>query len=154
MSQPAAKQVLELFLLSIEEIGIESTALALRQNLDRNAWLSHPDGLFVLRIVAQTFQIPVEEIRSGVTRKNDRRDAIGFCAFLLLKEFNYSVEQIGWMLNRSPWIVYKHALVVKKLRQDQEADRKYLNWKKLFCSKIEKYKKTKSLNNVSHELNT
>lgn len=132
---------------------MERTATALQQNLDRNAWLRHADGLFVLQIVAQTFQIPVDEIRSGVTRKNERRDAIGFCAYLLNKEFGYSVEQIGWMLNRSPWIVYKYAGLVKKLKADRAADRKYINWKKLFCGKIEKYKKSKSLNIRSHDFN-
>jgi len=147
---PDAKNAFDLFLLSVQEVGLKDTATVLRHNLDKNAWRSHPDAIFVLQMVAQTFQIPVEEIRSGVTRKNDRRDAIGFCAFILHDRLGHPIEQTAWMLNRSAWICYKYAMLITKLNPEKPADRKYLKWRKLFDAKVEDYKKRQPQKLLSH----
>lgn len=138
-------------LLSIERMGVHKTAEALQQHMERVTWVSNPDALFILDMVSVVFKIPAEEIRRGVTRKNERRDAIGFCAYYLNTHLGYSIGQVSWMLMRSEDICYKYAALIRKLNANRTADKKYLQWRKLFDSKVEKYKLSLGQKTTAHE---
>jgi hypothetical protein len=133
MSNPStARSVLDDFITSVDEIGLARTAAAIRSELDRHRQQNGDDARFVVAMVGKTFKIPVQEILHGVTRKNERKHAIGFCVYYLHHELQYEMDIVMGMLNKSKWICYKYSKLVHKLSPENQADKKYLHYKKLF----------------------
>lgn len=131
---------LDEFLLSVEELGAESTRFLLSNYRKDHALRHDTDARFVISMIATMFRIPEKEITQGVHRNNERRDAIGFCVYYLWRVLEHDIKQVELMLSRSRWVCYKHVKRIENLNPETPLDKKYLSWMKKFDKQISKRK--------------
>lgn len=138
---PVAR-LFELFLLSIDKIGIKNTNKALRVEIKKYQSLFNSDALFIASAVAEIFEIPVEEIFYGTGRKNDRRYAVGMCAYYLHYIYEYDMEEVCYALRKdNEWAVYKYSQTIKNLNPAHASDRRYIEFKKLMDIRVTGHRK-------------
>jgi uncharacterized membrane protein YkgB len=67
----------------------------------------------------------------GLGRKNERRIAIGLCAYYLhyAEWFNVEIEKVTEFLNKSVVLCYKYSRQVCKLNPAHSSDQKYIKIK-------------------------
>ena len=135
-----------MFILCIDRMGLRHTTRVLEKQVDTHRLQNNPDADFVLKMVSRTFKVPVEEIRIGVTRKNERIYAIGFCAYYLHCRFGYGMKQVGTLLRKTEWTCYKYANLIQDLDPKSARDKHYVAWRKLFDKKVQEFLKSKEKN--------
>ncbi len=122
---------------SVATIGIDQTIEGLRNHHSNFAPLS-ADAKFVVDMVAKRFKIPSKEIFQGFYRKNERRDAIGFCVFYLNQRLKYDMHEVSAILKRNISVCYKCARRIKKLDPAKNVDAKYIRYLNDFDQQVSK----------------
>jgi hypothetical protein len=117
----------EAVIRSVADIGIDQTTEGLRNHHSNFAPLT-ADAKFVIHMVAKRFKIPEKEIFQGFYRKNERRDAIGFCVYYLNNQLKYDMREVAIILKRNISVCYKCARRIKKLDGNKVVDAKYMRY--------------------------
>ena len=118
-----------LFIEAIDTIGAEPVATALKAAMSGDVCFDNPLVELVVTTVARKTEIPVCEIINGSGRRNDRRFAIGFCAFYLKDIYHFTPEQIETYLKKDISICSKYAKAVRTLSPKLITDKKYIEYK-------------------------
>lgn len=131
----------------IDKIGYSKTLDSLQKAQFEKIKFSDKRAEFVVKLVAEKTKVPPFEIMYGLGRKNDRRVAIGLCAYYLHypEWFNIDIELVTQFLNKSPVLCYKYSRQVCKLNPAHSSDKKYIQIKddcdKEIRKEIKKFKK-------------
>lgn len=79
----------------------------------------------VVCAVATEFNITTYEVIFGTQRSNERRLAVGFCAYYLINSFGYDVKVVKDKLKKEKTVIYRMVGMVKKLNSKHAALQKY-----------------------------
>lgn len=124
-------RLLDLLFLCSKEIGILKTRKVLQGEIKKNQSLTNSDALFIVSAISEELNISEQEIYNGTGRKNDRRYAIGFCAYYLHYVYHYDMQEVQFMLRqKNEWVIYKYSLVIKELNPKHTSDQRYIDIKK------------------------
>lgn len=143
-------RLIEVFLLSIDKIGIQKTNKALKGEIKKNQSLNNSDATFIVSAVAAIMKITEEEIYGGTGRKNERVYAIGFCAYYLHYVYEYDMEEVQYMLRqKNEWVIYKYSLLIKELNPEHSSDKPFIQIKTLLDQRVKEHRKPrkKKVNN-------
>lgn len=117
-------------------IGTEMTIKILRSVRDQNRFTDANIG-FVVKLVADTFGVDINEILFGIGRKNERIYAIGFCTYYLKDHFQIPIEIIKDQLNKnSIQVCYYYYRMIVGLDSKIHSHRKYIDMKSDFDKQI------------------
>lgn len=151
-SRTGGGRLLDVFLLAVDELGIQKTNKALRVEIKKKKSLTNSDAFFIVSAVAELLEISVEEIYRGTGRKNDRRYAIGFCAYYLHYIFKYPMDEVCYMLRKqNEWTVYKYSLSIKCLNPNHASDQPYIEIKELLDKRVQEHKKQRNKKKSTNE---
>ncbi len=125
----------------IEQYGIDGAVKRLNASLSQEVKFDNDDVELVLVTISEKLNIPVAEIIFGNGRKNERKYAIGFCAFYLRNHFHYPTEQIIAFLKKDESICHKYTRLISQLNPHHSHDKKYCELKKEFDTLLPKKSK-------------
>lgn len=127
---PAQPDVFNQLLRTVEAIGNERTFELLKDAEFQEVVIDNEDAKFVIENVGDAFDIPISEIIYGYGRKNERKYAIGFCAFYLHYGYGYNMEKdIQYFLKKDLTLCHKYSKLITKLNPKHVHDRKYIEIK-------------------------
>lgn len=127
---PAQPDVFNQLLRTVEAIGNERTFEILKEAEFQEIKFDNDDAEFVTTKVATAFGIPLHEIIYGFGRKNERKYAIGFCAYYLHYNFGYNMEKdIQYLLKKDLTLCHKYCKLITKLNPRHVHDKKYMDIK-------------------------
>lgn len=116
----------------VDAIGYEKTLDVLNQAQFQEIKFDNKIVEKVVTLVAKKTGVTVYEILFGSGRKNERKYAIGFCAYYLHSSefFNIEMVEVGALLMRIENSCYKYAKMVTRLKPGYVSDKKFLEIKK------------------------
>lgn len=127
---PAQPDVFNQLLRTVEAIGNERTYEILKEAEFQEIKFDNQDAEFVTTKVAAAFGIPLHEIIYGYGRKNERKYAIGFCAYYLHYNYGYNMEKdIQHFLKKDLTLCHKYCKLISKLNPRHVHDMKYMEIK-------------------------
>lgn len=128
---------------TVEAIGVDNTLKTLRQAQFQEVKFDDKRVEAVVTLVSKKTSVPAYEILFGVGRKNERKYAIGFCAFYLHSPsfFNIDMEIVTDFLKKDQNLLYKYSKLVQKLNPNHTNDKKFFDWKRELDSEVNKHAK-------------
>lgn len=140
MASSRSAKLLDTFIVSLQQLGVEKTIELLTTGLQKNDHTENPHRRFILQLVSAKFELSEKDILFSNDRKTDRYIAVCFCVYYLRYQFNYEMEEIPGMLNKQIWVCYKASERIKSLNPAHNSDRKFYSWKQEFDKAVEKFK--------------
>ncbi len=124
-------QLLDEVLRCVGNIGYEATLEGVRKLQSQTITFSDERVNKVVMLVCEEINISTHEIVYGSGRKNERKFAIGLCAYLLHSEefFDIPMNDVADFLGKEAQLLYKHSKIVQRLRPNNTVDKKYLEIK-------------------------
>jgi hypothetical protein len=132
-------------LRSIETLGIEKTAQMIENNLATELHIDDKNVAFVLNVVANVFEIPIEELIFGKQRKNQRRQALGMITYFMYYDFDLSMKQISSILQKQKGNLSKYKTEICNLDDKHVFDKPILEKKVQIENQINLYKSTNNI---------
>jgi len=84
---------------AIEDVGYANT-IQILNNVRTNKNTNYENFYICVTAVTQTFQISKSELLQGTQKKYPRKYALGILIYLAKTEFNYSLADLGRLLNK------------------------------------------------------
>jgi hypothetical protein len=123
---PGQIDVLNQLLRTVEAIGIERTFDILKIAELGDIEFNNVHARFVITTVSNAFGIAVHEIVYGTGRKNERKYAIGFCAYYLHVHYDFNMQtDVSHFLNKDVTLCYKYCKPILKLNSNHVSDKKH-----------------------------
>lgn len=112
-------------------IGFEKTQEILQEAQSREVTFSNSIVENIVLRVAETTEVPVDEIIYGMARKNERKMAIGLCAIYLRKLYSEDVYDVAMELRKDRSLISRYGKMVERLNPKHKADGPYIEWKEI-----------------------
>jgi hypothetical protein len=146
-------RLIEVGLKAVDKLGIDHTVKTLLGEIKKYQSLHNSDAFFIVSAVSEVLDIPEDEIFYGTGRKNERRYAVGFCAYFLHYVYKYDMEEVRYMLRKdNEWTLYKYSALIEKLNPQHNSDKQFIAIKELLQSRVQDHIK-RNKKKLSNEKN-
>lgn len=124
-------KLLDEVFLAVEAIGIDKTIEALKRVQFQEVVIDDKRVKTVLDIISEKLNVPIYEILYGNGRKNERKMAIGFCAYYLHSSEFYGIDMsvVKDHLKRDLITCYQHSKLITKLKPSLVSDKHFFDIK-------------------------
>ncbi len=136
--KPTVARLIEIAFLAVDKLGIDKTIRTLQGEIKKVVSLQNSDAYFIVSAVSEMLDIPEDEIFHGTGRKNERRIAVGFCAYFLHYIYKYDMEEVRFMLRKeNEWTLYKYSKLIEELNPQHNSDKKFIQIKELLLTRVQ-----------------
>ena len=112
--------LLEALFNSVEDLGIKETTEILQKSIKEELTLQDERVSFILQIVSNLYQIPIEEIINSNEKSPKRINSFKFVVYYLREVFYMSFPEIGLVLNKSTSYVFKKHKELKSIKRNKK----------------------------------
>ena len=124
--------LIETFLRSVEDLGVESTIKALQTAQGNALTLQDKRVEFVLKMVANEFQMPIEEMINSYSRSTKRKFSIMFGVYYLHGHFGISFGELNMLYKRDKALLCRYFHIVKSLKRNEPSEKALLKYRDKF----------------------
>jgi hypothetical protein len=141
MSQEETIEILEELLNSVKSRGYKKTLTVLKTERLKKANLTTPFEQFVVKSVADAFEITEDDLIFSRYIRGENKYAIGFCVYYLYD--NASLGEIHKKIfkHKNKTLLSKYRQIVFDMRATNVVDKKFISIKTELDKKIENFKK-------------
>jgi hypothetical protein len=127
--------------MNVKHFGIDKTTKLLNKNRISKINNLNEKVEFVIDCVITKFDLTIENVFKGKSRKNFRADAIGMIAYFLNKEFDYKLTIIAVIFNKSIPAISIYKKRIENLSDKVPHHRFFIKVMDMVAQEIELYKK-------------
>lgn len=141
MSQEETTQILSELLKSIKTRGFRKTLNLLKTNRKVRPEITDKFDLFLIKSIAEAFDISQEELLEGKYIRGENKYAIGMCVYFMYENKSLGEIHKNIFVNKNKTLLSKYRQLIFDLRSNSKEDHKMLEIKNLLERRIENYKK-------------
>ena len=128
-----ATHLLADLIVAVDSVGIKKTADHLHkltlEKIEEKIEFHNADTECVVMKVSDVSKVAAKEIMNGSGRANNRRIAIGLCAYYLHYSFGHQMRDVQKFIKTDRFNCYRYSKEIIDLDQRHAAHREYIAWK-------------------------